>query len=214
MSAPNYMASDFLTALQNLMPRGLAWPRDPTSVMAQVMAGLCPTWARHTQHNNDLLVDAFPATTVQLLPEWEAALGLPDPCAGPAPNLQLRQAQVLARFAGSGGQSVPYIVSYAAALGYAITVSEFTPFHVGQQSMGDPLGTQDWAFSWTANAPSITTTMFRAGQSAANEALETWGNTVLGCELLLIKPAHTVMTLSFVGSLLDSTFVLDSSTLL
>lgn len=213
MSAPNYQASDFLTQLQHLMPRGLAWPRDPNSVMAQVMGCLTPTFSRHTGRNNALLVDAFPPTSVELLPEWEASLGLPDPCAGPAPTLQGRQRQVLARFAGSGGQSVPYITSFAAALGFTITITEFTPFHVGQQAMGQPLGTQDWAFAWRANAPALTLTMFRAGISAADEALETWGNTVLNCELAFISPAHTVMTVSYVGTLLDSTFILDSSTL-
>lgn len=213
MSAPDYQAADFLSAMQNLMPRGLAWPTAPDAVMAQVMACLSPTFARHTARNNNLLVDAFPPSSVELLPEWEAALGLPDPCAGPAPNLQGRQRQVLARFAGAGGQSVAYITQYALVLGFSITVTEYTPFKVGQQAMGQPLGTQDWAFAWTANAPSITTTLFRAGQSAADEALATWGNTVLGCELAFIKPAHTIMTISYSGSLLDTTFILDTSTL-
>ncbi|TCK36737.1 uncharacterized protein YmfQ (DUF2313 family) [Paraburkholderia sp. BL8N3] len=198
MSAPNYQASDFLAALQNLMPRGLAWPRDPSSVMARVLSGLCATWARHTQHNNALLVDAFPPTAVELLPEWEAALGLPDPCAGPSPSLQARQAQVLARFAGSGGQSVPYYIQYAQALGYVITVTEFTPFHMGQQAMGSPLGTQDWAHTWQANAPSVTATLFRAGRSTADEPLATWGNNVLECELEQVKPAHTILNMAFV----------------
>jgi uncharacterized protein YmfQ (DUF2313 family) len=197
MSAPNYRATDFLVALQALMPRGLAWPRDPSSVMAQVMGCLTPTFARHLQRNNALLVDAFPATAVELLPEWEAALGLPDPCAGPAPTLQARQAQVVARFAGSGGQSIPYITNYAAALGYTITVTEFTPFRVGQQAMGSPLGTQDWAFTWQANAPLLTVIYFRAGESAADEPLETFGNKVLECELEAIKPAHTILNMAY-----------------
>lgn len=197
MSAPGYTSADFLSALQNLMPQGLAWPTRPDSVMAQVMGCLTPAFARHTGRNNALLVDAFPPTAVELLPEWEASLGLPDPCAGPAPNLQLRQRQVLARFAGAGGQSIPYIISYALFLGYTMTVSEFTPFHVGQQTMGQPLGTQDWSFFWTANAPPNTITFFRAGQSAADEPLESWGNSVLECELEMIKPAHTLLTVTF-----------------
>lgn len=197
MAAPNYQAADFLTALQALMPRGLAWPRDPTSVMAQVEAGLSPTWQRHTEQNNNLLVDAFPATAVQLLPEWEAALGLPDPCAGEAPTLQGRQAQVVARFAGSGGQSVPYFIQYAATLGYTVTVTEFTPFRVGQQRMGCQLGTQDWAFTWQINSALNTITYFRTGQSYMDQALANWGNAVLQCELNEIKPAHTYLNFAY-----------------
>lgn len=214
MAAPNYQASDFLSAMQALMPRGLAWPRDPTSVMARVMSGLAPTWVRHTQQNNNLLIDAFPATSVQLLPEWEATLGLPDPCAGESPTLQGRQAQVVARFAGSGGQSVPYFTQYAAALGYAVTVTEYTPFRMGQQSMGGQLGTQDWAFTWRVNAPAQSLTYFSTGQSYMGQALASWGNAVLECEMNKIMPAHTVLMFAYgqTGDL-DSTFILGESSL-
>lgn len=213
MAAPNYRASDFLTALQALMPRGLAWSRDPTSVMGQVMAGLAPEWARHTQQNNNLLIDAFPSTSVQLLPQWEAALGLPDPCAGASPTLAGRQSQVVARFAGSGGQSVPYFIGYAKSLGYTVTVTEYTPFRVGQQRMGCQLGTQDWAFTWQINAPAETVTYFSMGQAYMGQALESWGNAVLQCELSEIKPAHTVLIFTYGLGQLDSTFVLDQSNL-
>jgi uncharacterized protein YmfQ (DUF2313 family) len=197
MAAPNYQASDFLKAIQALMPRGLAWPRDPTSVMGQAMSGLSPTWARHTARNNNLLIDAFPATADELLPEWEAALGLPDPCAGVAPTLQARQAQVVARFASSGGQSIPYFINYAKNLGYTVTVTEFTPFRVGQQRMGAQLGLQDWAFTWQINSALNTVTYFRTGLSSAGEPLAAWGNAVLQCELSAIKPAHTYLNFAY-----------------
>lgn len=197
MSAPQYQASDFQSALQALMPRGLAWPRDPTAVMAQVLNALSPTWARHTQANNGLLIDAFPATAVQLLTEWESTLGLPDPCAGASPTLQGRQAQVVARLAGSGGQSVPYFISYAAALGYTVTITEYTPFRMGQQAMGAQLGTQDWAFAWQINASINTFTNFRTGLSGMGEPLVSWGNAVLQCELSEVRPAHTVLIFAY-----------------
>ncbi|NYH21377.1 YmfQ family protein [Paraburkholderia bryophila] len=197
MTAPNYQASDFTTALQACMPRGLVWPRDPTAVQAQVVAGLAPTWARHTAANNALLVDAFPLTSVELLPQWEASLGLPDPCAGPSPTLQGRQQQVVARLTNSGGQSVPYFIGYAKTLGYTVTVTEFTPFRIGQQRMGSQLGTQDWAFTWQINSPLNTVTYFNIGTSYVGQALASWGNAVLQCELTEIKPAHTYLNFAY-----------------
>jgi uncharacterized protein YmfQ (DUF2313 family) len=197
MSAPNYSADDFASVIHALMPRGLAWPKDPTSVQGQVILGLAPTWQRHTAANNQLLVDAFPATAVELLPEWEETLGLPDPCAGPSPTLQQRQAQVVARLTNSGGQSVPYYVNYAATLGYAVTVTEFAPFRCGQSRVGQPLGSQDWIFTWRINAPLNTVTYFTTGHSAVGQALATWGNTVLECELMSIKPAHTYLNFGY-----------------
>lgn len=199
MAAPNYQASDFASALHALMPRGLAWPRDPASVMGQVIAGLSPTWAAHTARNNNLLVDAFPATAVELLPEWEAALGLPDPCAGPAPTIAQRQAQVVARFAGSGGQSVPYFIQYAALLGYTVTVTEYVAARVGQSRVGQPIfrmGSQ-WSFVWQINAPLNTITRSRAGSARVGDPLASWGNAVLQCELNEVNPAHTILIFAY-----------------
>lgn len=197
MAAPNYQSSDFLSALQALMPRGLVWPRDPTSVMAQVMAGLAPTWARHTERNNNLLVDAFPATAVELLPEWESALGLPDPCAGVAPTVSARQAQVVARFAGSGGQSAAYYIAYAAILGYTITITEFAPARAGQLRAGQPLNGAAWAFAWRINAPLNTVVKAKVGSARAGDPLASWGNAVLQCELSEIAPAHTILIFAY-----------------
>lgn len=214
MAAPNYAASDFASAIHALMPRGLVWPRDPTAVQAQVIAGLSSTWQRHTTANNQLLVDAFPATAVELLPEWESTLGLPDPCAGESPTLQGRQQQVVARLTNSGGQSIAYFVAYAQALGYTVGVTEFAPFRAGQSRAGQSTGTQDWFFTWEINAPAETVTWFTAGQSYAGQAVASWGSAVLECELKSIKPAHTYLNFAYGQTgLLDSTFVLGESSL-
>ena len=193
MSAPNYSADDFLSALQNLMPRGSVWPRDPDSTVSKTLATLAPTWARHTQRNNYLIQDAFPSTPVELLYEWEETLGLPDPCAGMSPTLQGRQAQVLARLTANGGQSIQYFIAYAATLGYAITISEYSPFRVGQMTMGMPINGPDWAHAWSVNSAIHTVTQFRVGISGMGEPLQSWGNTVLECVINGIKPAHTAL---------------------
>ncbi|MGS1071729.1 YmfQ family protein [Burkholderia glumae] len=212
MSAPNYSASDFASALSALMPRGLAWPRDPNSVMGKMIASLAPMWSRHVAANNYLLVDGFPSTAVELLPEWEAALGLPDPCAGESPSLAQRQAQVVARFTNNGGASIAYFVNYAKTLGFDIGISEFTPFRAGQQAAGDSCGEEGWAHTWRINAPSTTINYFRASASTAGEPLATWGNSVLLCEMNTLKPAHTLVIVANPG-FLDIDFRLDITTL-
>lgn len=214
MALPNYSAQDFVGVIQALLPRGLIWPRDPNSVQAQAISCLSPTFARHTLANNNLIVDAFPATAVQLLTEWEETLGLPDPCAGESPTLQQRQGQVVARLTNGGGQSIAYYVNYALNLGFTVTVTEFAPFRAGQSRAGQPTGTQDWFFTWLADAPAQTVAYFEAGQSGAGQALESWGNTVLQCELMAIKTAHTYLNFAYGQTgLLDSTFILNESSL-
>lgn len=180
MAAPIFTAADFLQALQNLLPRGRAWPRDPAALMTALLSGLSPTYARLQARDNELIVEALPSSTDELLPEWESTLGLPDPCAGPNPTLPARQAAVLARFSNNGGQSADFFIAYAALLGYVITITVYSPFVFGD-NFGEALYGEAWAFAWTVNAP---------------VAAET--NPVLECEFMRLKPAHT--TVSFVYS--------------
>jgi uncharacterized protein YmfQ (DUF2313 family) len=209
MGAPNYQASDFLSVLQTLMPRGLAWPKDAAATMAKSISGLAPTWARHTLQNNNLLVDAFPTTTYQLLPEWEATLGLPDPCAGESPTIQQRRAQVVARFVSTGGQSLPYFIQFASRLGYSVSIEEFAPARAGQTRCGSPANSEAWAFTWSIDLPLSTVTYARAGQSVAGEPLASWGNTVLQCELARISPAHTILQFKYLTPIFDNSVVDD-----
>src|SRR5579883_2631705 len=118
MGAPLLLAADFLAALQALMPRGRVWPQDPDATETAVLSGLAKAYERQTARANALLVDAFPATTFELLPEWEETLGLPDPCIGDSPTIEQRVGQVVARFAQAGGQSVAFFTAYAEALGF------------------------------------------------------------------------------------------------
>jgi uncharacterized protein YmfQ (DUF2313 family) len=196
MPAPTYTAADITRAKQALLPTGPVWPREPDSVQAQVIAATAPTYERQLARSNNLLVDAFPATSIEMLTDWESALGLPDPCAGESPTIQLRQQQVVARLIAGGGQSKGFFVSYAATLGYDITITEFTPFRAGAR-VGAPICGEDWAHAWQVNAPTFEIDYFRAGRDAAGEPLATWGNTVLQCELNRLKPAHTILLFSY-----------------
>ncbi|NUB17341.1 DUF2313 domain-containing protein [Azospirillum brasilense] len=82
-----FTRADFRSAAQALLPRGRVWPRESGTVQGQVLDGLAASYERQTADAAALLVDAFPASTTQLLPEWEASLGLPDACTGPAVGL-------------------------------------------------------------------------------------------------------------------------------
>jgi uncharacterized protein YmfQ (DUF2313 family) len=190
------LATDFLGAFQRLMPRGPIWPRDMDTNQAQTLLALQPTYVRSTNAANALLVDAFPATAVNLLPEWEETLGLPDPCAGTDPLISDRQAQVVARLTGRGkNQSQAFYIGYAASLGYPITITQFAPFKAGSKA-GSPCYSAAWAYAWQINAPTFTVKKFKAGD-AAGSPLATWGNTVLQCEMQRLAPAHTVLLFNY-----------------
>lgn len=197
MPAPNYSAADYLFALQALLPRGRVWPRDPDAVQTKVLTGLAQVYARTNASANQLLVEALPSTTFQLLPEWEATMGLPDPCAGVSPTIQGRRSQVVARFTGVGGQSVAYMVGFAKRLGYTVTVQQYAPARVGQGRVGQRLNGPAWAHAWSINSALNTVVRSRVGTAAAGEPLASWSNAVLECELKSIAPAHTTLFFTY-----------------
>lgn len=154
-----YTAEDYLGAMQALMPRGRVWSRDIDSLQARLLLALVRVYERSDASAHHLLVDAFPQTAVDLLPEWEATLGLPDSCAGAADTLIERQALVVAKLLEPGGMSKAYFLKLAAALGYVdTTITEFGPTHC-QMSCEAPLMDESWRFVWEVNLPHETTSI-------------------------------------------------------
>ncbi|WP_298281273.1 YmfQ family protein [Acidocella sp.] len=197
MMALALTAQNFRTATQALMPRGAVWPRDEDAVQTAALDALAPTYERSTAAANALLVDAFPSTAVNLLPEWESTLGLPDPVIGEGDLISQRQAQVVARLTARGGNmSMGFYIRYAATLGYAITITRFAPFRVGRDAVGQPLYDVAWASAWQINAPQVTLSYFAVGD-AVGEPLASWGTNILQFELQRVAPAHTTLIFSY-----------------
>lgn len=193
MTIPVYASADFANALTGLLPRGRAWPRDPDAVMVRSVSCLAPSYERSSAAALNLLVTAFPATATDLIPEWQETLGLPDPCAGEAATIVQQRQQIVARLTDSGGQSAPYFIRFAKALGYTVTVTNDAPFRCGQSRAGHHLGKEEWFFVWAVHSSLITSQLFLAGQSTAGEPLQTFGNAVLECEVSVRKPAHSIL---------------------
>ena len=180
---PAWTAADFFAAFQRLMPRGRAWPTFLSAVMNQCLAALMPTYVRVSASLAGVLQNAFPATTVFLIPEWQASLGLPDACTPSGATLQQQQAQIVEKFTRGGGQSVAYYTAVAALLGYEITIVESAP--------------EDR--TWTVHAPvSAAGVLFRVGQSRAGDPLVfNPGYAQLECVFNQIKPASRVLLFSY-----------------
>jgi uncharacterized protein YmfQ (DUF2313 family) len=195
LSAIEYTQADYLAALQDHMPRGAIWPRDADAVQTQVLGAVAYSYLRSGARAVGLLSDAFPVAPVELLPEWEASLGLPDPCAGIAPSLQARQQAVAARFVATGGQNAAYFVAVAAALGYQITITQFAPSRFGQ-AFGMLFGGSAWAYTWQVNAPEYSVQPLQFGGDFG-DYFSQWGNTVLQCELQRLAPAHTTLIFNY-----------------
>jgi uncharacterized protein YmfQ (DUF2313 family) len=192
-----YSQADYARALQRLLPRGRAWPQDPDSVQARTILGLAGSFHALDASARFLLVDTFPQTAVGMLPEWEASLGLPDPCQGDTPSLPARQNQVVARLADSGGQSPSDLIAYAARLGFTITIEEFTPLLCGLGGCGAEILVADAAHTFAVHAPETTVIHAECGLAGCGDLITSFGNDVLECELEAIAPAHTVVVFQY-----------------
>ena len=185
-------AAEYRESLRALLPPGKAWTRDPGTTFDDLLDAMAQEWARLDARAEQLIDEALPDSTTELLPDWERVAGLPDTCGGDqSETLQGRRADLIARITSTGGQTPAYFIAVAAALGYTITITEFRPFRAGYSSAGDALTNDEWAHTFQVNAAENTITPFRAGLSTAGEPLRTWGNERLECVINDLKPAHT-----------------------
>lgn len=116
-------------ALLQQMPRGRAWPRDPEAYLPKYVSGFAQRLADLELSADELLLEMRPETTVQLLPEWETYLGLPE-CESTSQSFDRRRAAVVEKYHRKGGLQTWQIELIAAALGFTVTVTEQWPHHV------------------------------------------------------------------------------------
>ncbi len=189
----------YLGLLQNLLPAGIAWTREKDSVLTALLEGLAVEPARVDDRALDLIDEADPRTTFELLTDWEQTCGLPDECTEAAETLQQRREAVVGKLTAIGGQTAEYFIEVAAQIGYLVTIDEFRPFRAGSSTAGDPLTNGDWQFTWRVNAPEVTTWPFKVGQSTVGEPLRKWGNEKLECAINRLRPAHTHVIYAYGG---------------
>ena len=197
MPNPVYSAADYAQGMANLLPRGAAWARYSGSVLMQLLAALAPTYARSGASAAALPADLSPASTVHFIPEWESTLGLPDSCTPTTPTTTQRQAAILSKFIGSGGQSISYYRSVATALGFTITVTEYAVTSIGSSVIGrTTLSWPGWQYVWLVHATGASETYFKLGSSVLGDPFAAYSSTELLCRLNKIKPAHTQLVVT------------------
>lgn len=191
-------AADYLEQLKTLLPPGQAFPREAGTTLHDLLDGMSIELSRVDGRGEVLPNEANPATTSEMLSDWERVAGLPDKCSGVLEEtLQGRRNALLTKLTSTGGQSAAYFIELAASLGYTVTIEVFRPFRAGWSAAGDALTNGPWAFTWLIRAPEVSVTEFRAGLSAAGERLRTWGNDTLECKINQLKPAHTIALFAY-----------------
>lgn len=184
--------ADYLNQLQALLPKGPAWEDDDP----ELLNAWSQEFARIQARIDNLIDEADPRTTFELLLDYERIFGLPTDCmTGVEQNLQQRRNALVTQMITIGGQSRAYFIALAAMAGFAITITEFDPFTVAS-TVNEYIYGMDWWFAWQINAPQQSVNYFLM-TSAVNEALAMWGNNLLECLINRYKPAHTIAIFAY-----------------
>jgi uncharacterized protein YmfQ (DUF2313 family) len=215
---------DYGEAFQTLMPRGQAWPRDKRSTVRRVCDALAFFWGYVDARVADLLErESDPQKTVELLPEWERAFGLPDECFPEADTVGERQKMLVTKMTWQGGQSRQYFIDLMQWLGFPITITEWSPFMAGISRCGDTrawnprpdqglpgqqrpeevhrwyIGPPEGRFVWTVQVGYSGLVWFRAGagQAGVDPHLQFRNPLEVECLLMRWKPAHTWLRFNY-----------------
>lgn len=174
MPLPAYLLANYTSTLLRLLPRGPAWPREPASTQYKTAAGLAGSAAQLNIDANALVTDAFPASAVDLLAEWESTLALPG-----AGSTSARQAAVVAALQSQGGSSVAYFQGLVQTYGFrACTILQYKASTV-RSGVGRPLVGIQNTFRWTVTA------------------YGTGGATAMQTAVKRFRPAHTIVDFIF-----------------
>ncbi|MBH2032382.1 MAG: DUF2313 domain-containing protein [Pseudomonadales bacterium] len=194
-------AEDYGQQLSQLLPPGAAWSQDPESNLQLLLRAFGESLARAHLRADDLYRESDPGQANETLERWELALGLPDSCSVQgSQTLQERIAAVQAKIIAQGGQSRPYFISLAAALGYpSATITECCARRFGRARMGEPYGGEAWEDAWQLNLPAALVIPRRHGRSAYGERYRVWGDAELECVMQKRKPAGSILSFRYGG---------------
>jgi len=140
--------------LLTLLPLGVAWPREPDCSLGRLMGGLAEEYARVDALSEAIATESLPSQVTQLIDEWEAEYGLPEGSSNVATTLQERRNAVVQKYQQYGSQSREFLIAMSAALGFDLTITEYTETTFGGEFGGDFYGT-DWAFVVQTNISAL-----------------------------------------------------------
>lgn len=192
----SFTADQYKQQLKQLLPPGRALDFQPDSNLDNLIGALSQEYARFDARCDDLLQEAIPDKSIEMLSDWETLLGLPDPCIGTSGTLAQRQAAVKNRLKyRKSTATAANIIQAAANLGYTVTVNGFNAFTCESPcTMG--IRDETWRFVWQVNAPA-TTVVYSTCESFCTDPLEVWGNTYLECEISNFDQAHTAVIFNY-----------------
>jgi uncharacterized protein YmfQ (DUF2313 family) len=177
--------ANYQQLLLQLLPPSDRLDRAPGSTFSMLAEGMGGEFSRVDAAAALIRDEADPRTTYYLLTDWERVCGLSG-----SGTLAQRRSAVLAKLNELGGQSEPYLVGVAAALGYTITISRFA-LNTVDSDVDAPLYDELWVFAFQVNAP-LNTVIESNVNDDVDAPIASWGNADLETAINEDAPAHTL----------------------
>jgi uncharacterized protein YmfQ (DUF2313 family) len=140
-------ALQYKQLIKGLFPRGRAWNKELDSVLDQYCYALAEEFTRIEGRQIDLKREGHVIYASELLDEYETDYGINNSSLSDAERQQILHTMLLS----TGGLYPTYYIEVLAALGYTITITEYTPAWVNVATIGDTVGDQSIIFIFTAN---------------------------------------------------------------
>lgn len=191
MAQSRFTLEQYTKAIKSLLPRGRVWSRATSGIQHDLIEGIAKSFQQVDADASQLLIEAFPATTTQLIDEWNLTVGIPDYCFGAPDSIEQNRQYIVAKLIADGGQSNGYYIAIAKSLGIDIVIREFTPTHYDLDAPeGLIIKPSDWWHTWKVvidvNSPSL---VEYSGDETAIKNSNSY--KALMCLLERYKPAHT-----------------------
>lgn len=190
--------ADYYALLQAALPQGPAWPKEDDAIISKQLSVWAEEFARVDARIEDLINDADPRTTSELLLSYERVAGLPDECVTTSQSHQQRISALVTKLQTLGGQSRQYFIDMAADLDYPdATIDEFYPMRCDDpcDSVLNSVADRYW---WRINLPSDGATYVMKCDDPCDSPLQSWGEEVIECRIEQYKPAHTNVIFAYV----------------
>lgn len=191
----------WLTSLQALLPPGRAFTLDPDANFTKLLEAISAMFSSAESLAVDLRnQSADPLVAIEMLPDWERLLGLPDDCTvGLELSIAQRQRAAFARLVERGGQSKPYFIALAEAYGEpGCTIDDGFAQMTCNDDCNDVLYSLEDVFTWRVNIPRpINQVEAMTCNDDCNDSLASFTISLAECPITERKPAHTQVIFSY-----------------
>jgi len=182
---------EYRQVLQSLLPTGKFWTRAESSDLTKLLNGLAEVFTRTEERSLELIQESVPSHATETLEEWELDFNIPDEGYELESTTEGRRSVIKAKFIAVGQQDQGYFDDIATALGYDVSITEFSKCLAGLATAGSSYATNErCVFYWIVDID-VSADMMQYYTLANISQLIT--------DISKRKPAHTIVLFRFVG---------------